>query len=54
LAELSRLALDGYRSQLERAIEVTPGHAAASGPLEERLAEVLAEQSARASTPQAG
>lgn len=48
LAELSRLALDGYRDQLEHAQNHFPGRAAASGPVEDRLAEALAEQERRA------
>jgi hypothetical protein len=54
LAELSRLALDGYRGQIEHALNHFPEHAAVTGPLRQRLAEALAEQSARTSTPQAG
>ena len=44
LHALTTFELRGYRRDLENALAATPGH----GPLQDKLAEVLAEQESRA------
>lgn len=48
LPALATFELSRYRRDLERALAALPGQAPARGPLQARLAEVLAEQESRA------
>ncbi len=48
LPALATFELRDYRHALERALAALPGDAAARGPLQDRLAAVLAEQDSRA------
>lgn len=47
LDALTSYELSRYRRQLEHALKTTPGHAPARGHLQQRLAEVMAEQQSR-------
>ena len=47
LPALTTFELTRYRRDLERALQAMPGHAPARGQLEQRLAEVQAEQQSR-------
>jgi hypothetical protein len=47
LPALTTYELSRYRRELEHALKALPGHAAVRGPLQQRLAEVQAEQDSR-------
>ena len=51
LPALTTYELSRYRRQLEHALKALPGHAPVRGQLQQRLAEVMAEQHSRTQTP---
>ncbi len=54
LPVLTAYDLSRYRRELEHALKALPGHAPARGLLQQRLAEVMAEQHSRTQTPASG
>ena len=54
LPALTAYELSRYRRQLEHALKAMPGHAPARGLLQQRLAEVMAEQQSRTQAPASG
>jgi hypothetical protein len=51
LPELTTYELSRYRRELEYALKALPGHAPVRGQLQQRLADVIAEQRSRIQAP---
>ena len=51
LAALTAYDLSRYRRELEHALKALPGHAPARALLQQRLADVMAEQHSRTQAP---
>ncbi len=54
LPALTTYELSRYRHELEHALKSVPGHAPARGLLQQRLAEVMAEQHSRTQAAASG